>query len=231
MSSFDPSTSPPPPPPRNSRRLPPPTTAAEEAEHAWSVDRGVRKSATEVLSWCTGRYKILTDENPDVPYLVFGAIGVSVAISTLFLSLGLVPTLPANGKAVLVNLWGFAYPALATIREADTSKERAMKPSAAFSGYWVSAMYDGCEFVISACLDISTCTSRRIRFPDFPVPRHVYKREPHMTPLQGRATYEYYLPVIATAVLINTPYNSTRTAVSICTLVCTWTVFYVMRKH
>lgn len=62
-------------------------------------------------------------------------LGASVV--TGFAVLGLA-ALPAKGRGVLVNFFGFCLPAVATIKDMENVMDHSSKPWA-FTGYWVRA--------------------------------------------------------------------------------------------
>lgn len=106
----------------------------------------VRIGIAKTLSWWTKKYNSITNsDHVGAPYLILGSMTV-----VAFGGLGLVAAIPVKGRAVLVNFWGFSLPAMATIGEANTTKEHHGKAPSKFLGYWVSA---GDHFS-SACSDV-----------------------------------------------------------------------------
>ena len=146
MSSFRPGSPPLPPPPS----LPPapaappaaaPCTKAESSAVAWVIDQA-HTVAAKGMSWCADAYKksVPHSDSFDAPFLALGALTVCVVG---FDTLGFAPPslLPSKVKAFVVNLWGFARPALATVGGADNNNKKldsTQRLSSPLTSYWVS---------------------------------------------------------------------------------------------
>ncbi|CAM9390778.1 unnamed protein product, partial [Scytosiphon promiscuus] len=134
---------------------------------SWTTER-VHIGAAKTLSKWTKKYNSITgSDNLGAPYLILGGITVAA-----FGALGLVAALPVKGRSVLVNFWGFFLPAMATVGDADTAKERRDKAPSKTHGYWVLfglfAFLDGilpaitpCYFFAKACVLTWAASSTR----------------------------------------------------------------------
>lgn len=96
---------------------------------------GLNVAPCEGLSqWTLSKLKLLVqaDKQPDAVHLALG--GLVVSVSGL-IALGIVSALPPQGKAFVVSVGAFAYPALATTAELGSGYKE--KPPA-YMYYWVS---------------------------------------------------------------------------------------------
>lgn len=93
-------------------------------------------AAKEGLCWCINKCKVITNkEDRGLSHRFFVALAMAAAG---FATIGLAPNLLPRSKALIVNFWGFAGPALVTIAKMDTTENHNTKQSPISSGYWVS---------------------------------------------------------------------------------------------
>lgn len=154
MSSFRPSSPPPPSPPSPPHRAPGTRTKAESSsEVAWVIDQA-HTVAAKGLSWCADVYQKKSvphphsDDSFDAPFLALGALTVCV-VGCDPLGLAQSAMLPLKAKIFVVNLWGFARPALATgggayrkTKKLDNNNTGStlllLSSPSSFANYWVS---------------------------------------------------------------------------------------------